>query len=334
MTRDYSDEAYQKMINQIKEINDEQIDGVRDAIGDLGLHIGKWTGLIKTEDTEAYRKKMLDMNNITVDKLDKIFKKVKSTDKRKAKTVKKLGERQKEYNSKLASLSSLIEPEVSLPSVEEIQRICSKANGELKKADTEIDADYQKALKGMQKDVLLSALKGTTGSIVGTGAALLSMPKKMVKNFASGGPVKMAAGAASDTWGLINSVFAVGSGAVAIAAIGIGEVFVKGTGNTKYRELFLEEAEKYSKVEGLADAIIAGSGESKTTKAIKTASNTFEDATNATGVLKHIYRYAETGFDAYEAGGTENAIRNSFYEESKLLKDTKDILGEIDKYKN
>lgn len=234
----------------------------------------------------------------------------------------------------MASLSSLIEPEVSLPSAQEIKRICSKANGELKKADTEIDALYQTTLQGVQKDVLLSALKGTAGSIIGMETTLLAMPAKMIKNLATGGPVKMAAGAASDTWGLINSVFAVGSGAVAISMVGIGEAFVKGSGKTKYRELFLEEAEKYSKVEGLADAIIAGSGESKTTKAIKSASNTFEDASNVTGVLKHIYRYAETGFDAYEAGGTENAIRNSFYEESKLLKDTKDILGEIDKYKN
>lgn len=392
MTRDYSDEAYQKMVNQIKEINEEQLFGFTDAMGDLGLHIGKWTGLIRTEDTEAYRKRMLDMNNTTVEKLNQIFEKVKSIDASNAKTTKKLGERQEVYNSKLASLSNLIQPEVSLPSAEEIKRICSKANGTLKKADTDIDAHYQTTLKGMQKDVVLNTLKGTAGSIVGMGTTLLSMPAKMIKNLATGGPVKMATGAASDTWGLINSVFAVGSGAVTIAAIGIGEVIVKGTGKTKYRELFLEEAEKYSKVEGMADAVIAGSGETKTTKAIKTASNVldtidtganiiqdgkdlitkregivpknpipkhealskksmikeyqesgykhmqnlynaFEGEANAAGVLNHAYKYASTAFDANEPGGTENAILNNFYEESNLLKDTKDIVGEIDKYK-
>lgn len=393
MTRDYSDEAYQKMVNQIKKINEEQLFGFTDAIGDLGLHFGKWSGLIKTEDTELYRKRMLDMNNTTVEQLNKIFENVKSIDDSNAKNVKQLGERQKVYNSKLKSLSNLIQPEVSLPSAEEIKKICSKANGELKKADTDIDTLYQTTLKGLQKDVLLSALKGTAGSIVGAGATMLSMPTKMIMNLATGGPVKMRAEAASDTWELINSVFAVGSGAVAIAAVGIGEVFVMSTGKTKYRELFLREAEKYSKAEGLADAYIATYGEDKMGKTLKTASdvvdtaftgvkvvqdgkglvtkregilpenpfpehdvlrkesmlqkyqesgykhmqnlyNAFEDEANAAGVLKHAYKYAETAFDANEPGGTEGAILNNIYEESKVLKDIKDVIGEVDKYKS
>lgn len=62
--------------------------------------------------------------------------------------------------------------------------------------------------------------------------------------------------------------------------------------------------------------------------------NAFEGEANAAGVLNHAYKYAATAFDANEPGGTENAIINNFYGESKLLKDTKEILGEIDKYKN
>lgn len=391
MTRDYSDEAYQKMVKQIKEINEEQICGFTDAIGDLGLHIGKWSGIIKTESTESYRKKMLDMNNTTVGQLKKIYAKVKSIDDANAKTINQLGERQKVYNTKLKSLSALIEPNVSLPSAEEIKKICSTANDQLKKADTDIKAEYEETLNKMQNDVLLKALKRTTGSFVGMATTIFTMPLKMIEDYATGGPVKMELGAASEAWGLINSVCAVASGAVALALLGIDEVFVEVTGNTSYRESFLKTAEECADAEGMADALIVEYGETKTTKAIKTASdvmdtvdtgfnviqdaknlktkgkgilpenpipehdvlrkadmlqkyqdsgykhmqnlyNAFEGESNVAGVLKHAYDYAETAFDANEPGGTEDALLGKIYEESKMLKDAKDVVDEIGKY--
>ena len=393
MTRDSSDEAYQKMVKQINEINEEQICGFTDAIGDLGLHIGKWSGIIKTESTESYRKKMLDMNNTTVGQLKKIFAKVKSIDDANAKTINQLGERQKVYNTKLKSLSDLIETNVSLPSAEEIKKICSTANDQLKKADTDIKAEYEETLNKMQNDVLLKALKRTTGSFVGMATTIFTMPFKMIEDYATGGAVKMELGAASEAWGLINSTCALASGAVALALLGIDEVFVGITGNTSYRESFLKKAEECADAEGMADALVVEYGETKTTKAIKTASNVidtvdtsynvvqdgkdlsikgktllskkqipeqdtlrnvdmlqkyqdsghqhmqnlynaFERESNVAGALEHVYKYAETAFDANEPGGTADAIRGKVYEESTILKDLKDVVGEIDKYGN
>lgn len=393
MTRDYSDEAYQKMVKQINEINEEQICGFTDAIGDLGLHIGKWSGIIKIESTESYRKKMLDMNNTTVGQLKKIFAKVKSIDDANAKTINQLGERQKVYNTKLKSLSDLIETNVSLPSAEEIKKICSTANDQLKKADTDIKAEYEETLNKMKNDVLLKALKRTTGSFVGMATTIFTMPFKMIEDYATGGAVKMERGAASEAWGLINSTCALASGAVALALLGIDEVFVGITGNTSYRESFLKKAEECADAEGMADALVVEYGETKTTKAIKTASdvidtvdtsynvvqdgkdlsikgktllskkqipeqdalrnvdmlqkyqdsghqhmqnlyNAFERESKVAGVLEHVYKYAETAFDANEPGGTGDAIRGKVYEESTILKDLKDVVGEIDKYGN
>lgn len=234
-------------------------------------------------------------------------------------------------------------------------------------------------------------VKGIFLEIVGISD--LKIPRKNDKQKPKIVLVTSASGGAGKTTIALGIATALSDMYKRVAAVGIGEVFVKSTGKTKYRELFLEEAEKYSKVEGMADAIIAGSGENKTTKAIKTVSNVidtidtganiiqdgkdmitkgegilpknpipehkvlskesmiqkyqdsgykhmqnlynaFEGEANAAGVLNHAYKYAATAFDANEPGGTENAIINNFYGESKLLKDTKEILGEIDKYKN
>lgn len=385
MIRDYSDEVYNCMLKQIDEINSETINCVTDALGDVVLHMGKWTGLIRTSSTEEYQKKMLDMNDTTAKQLKKIFKEVKEIDATKSEDIKKINDRQREYNNKIKQLSDTIHPGVSFKSAEEIKKICSGINGNLTAADKAINEKYQTVLRSTTSDVVLKAVKGTIGGIVNCGVSILSLPVKMIEGLATGGPVKMATEAASDTWGIINSVFSVGSNIGALAAVGLGGVFAFATGNSRYREAGLEEAEKYVGSEGLADALIAEYGENKFTSTVKGVSdmidtidtldsliddskgfikgegilpknpipehevlqkkdmldkykddyrhiqwlyNKYEKQKNNASVVKHVYDYAETIFDVNEEGGVLESLGSEMLEESKLLKDMKDIFGD------
>lgn len=74
MVRRYNDEAYQRLTKQIDKINDETMCGFTDMLGDLVLHMGKWSGIIQTSNSERYQKEMLDMNNTTKNQLKKCLK--------------------------------------------------------------------------------------------------------------------------------------------------------------------------------------------------------------------------------------------------------------------
>lgn len=274
--RDYSDEVYNRMLKQIDEINNETINCVTDALGDVCLHLGKWTGIINTSSTEAYQKKMLDMNNTTANQLKKIFKEVKEIDTTKAEDIKQLNDRQREYNIKIKSLSDTIHPGVSFKSADEIRKLCSEINGKLKDADKAINEKYKTVLKSATSDVMLKAVKGTMGGIVNCGVSILSLPVKMIKGLATGGPVKMATEATPEVWGTINSVFSVGSNLGALAAVGVGSVMALLTKNSRYKELGLEEAENYAGSKGLADSLAASCGENKFTSAVREVSDTID----------------------------------------------------------
>ena len=274
--RDYSDEVYNELIQKINEINNETVSPVTDFFGDIGLFVGKFIGLISLEKSETYYKQMLDMNDITKDKLNKIFHNVRNVNYQYGKKISSLNQRQQSYVAKLNKLSGMIHPNFNMESVETIKSECKVLNKEIKDADKLIHEQYDEELDKAMKKTALKALKGTVGGIVGAGVNVLSMPAKWVATLATGGPTKMTIEAVSDSWGLINSVFSVGSNMGALAAVGIGSGLALITGNSKYKETGLEEAKKYAGAKDMADVLIAECGKNKVTSAVKEVSNAID----------------------------------------------------------
>lgn len=258
MNRDYSEEVYERMIQQIDQINNETSNWIEDGLGDLMLKLGKWVGLIQTTNTKAYQKQMLDMNDTTKKELKQIFDSVRKIDAKYAKKIKNINDRQKNYAKKINKLSEIIQPGVSMMPAGNIRKLCSTINKDLTKADRIIDKQYTEELNYRASIAASNALKGMAGATVGIGVGILSMPAKWALALYTGGPSKMGKEQAKDTWGLINNVFGFASAASSLGALAVGEVVggLKGKTSSMYG-VALETAETYAGANGLADAMEA-----------------------------------------------------------------------------
>jgi hypothetical protein len=86
MKRDFSIEAYAELVSLIEQIQQEELCFITDFLGDIFLRIkhalGKH-GIVDTmSDINAYHKEVLDMENTTLEELDRIFEDVSDLDNR------------------------------------------------------------------------------------------------------------------------------------------------------------------------------------------------------------------------------------------------------------
>mgnify|MGYP000011146226 FL=1 len=281
MVRRYNDEAYQRLTKQIDKINDETMCGFTDMLGDLVLHMGKWSGIIQTSNSERYQKEMLDMNNTTKNQLKKMFENAHKEDLRYSKKIKEIEERQKYYIDKLKVMSDLIKPGMKISS-SEIRQSCSNINEKLRRSDQTVKKNYVKWLKEAENEVAKESLQNIVGDVAGGAIIIGTAPARWLGALYTKGIEGMGVEVIKDTWGLINDVYSLGSHMGALATVGIGKI----TGdNINMRQTALENAEAYKDVEGFADAIDANGEGGAVISTIKEVAQTADSVSAVTDIV-------------------------------------------------
>ena len=84
MYRDFSDASKQRLLGLVKEVEDEKWSDFTDWIGDRWLDFQGWIGHLNIknyiDDVNTYHKKVIDKNNTTSEKIEKIFEDVAVVD--------------------------------------------------------------------------------------------------------------------------------------------------------------------------------------------------------------------------------------------------------------
>lgn len=115
MQRDFSENAKQKLLEYVKEVTETTLWGkIADGISDAGLHVQYWFGALNISkyinNLDAYHKKIIDKNNITADRIEEIFEKVKNIDKRYGDGLEKNVNFSKSVTNFVQNLADTIDP--------------------------------------------------------------------------------------------------------------------------------------------------------------------------------------------------------------------------------
>lgn len=126
MVRDFSQTALDNLLATIDQINDEQICGVTDFLGDLWYGFLDLIGQLDAEDNvdqiSSYHKKVLDKNNTSKEELRKIFDDVHTVDTSFAVRFTSCQARLDNFKALLTSLASMFGPGGSGMSAAQIQK--------------------------------------------------------------------------------------------------------------------------------------------------------------------------------------------------------------------
>lgn len=109
MTRDFSDAAKEKLIQQIKAVTPNGFFGkALDFFGDLGLTLQEKYGELNIQsyanDVDTYHKKILDKNNTEISKIEEIFAAVHEVDESASGTLTPLGDAFEQQRGKISRL--------------------------------------------------------------------------------------------------------------------------------------------------------------------------------------------------------------------------------------
>ena len=207
MIRDYTEQTYERLCEQVDQINAEKMDPIKDQIGDIFNFFQKWIHVLKLDDdmknATQYHKAVLDMYDTTKAELDKIFRKVNNVDQTMSTNTSKLNERQINHSSKLAKLCEMIHPGWKIESVKTIRERCKIYNSNIENLDEQIAVDYDVELKSVMKKEAMEGLRGTLSGIVKLGINIFSMPAKWTMALCTKGPAGMIKEGLSDTWGFL-----------------------------------------------------------------------------------------------------------------------------------
>lgn len=257
MVRDFTEATKEKLLKQIDDINKSTWNPVSDFIGDAFLYGVKWIGLLSLyedmSNVKSYHKIVLDMTDMTKKELNRIFEEVYAVDREFSKNISVLNEQENIYNSKMYKLSSMIKPGFSICDAKTIKSAVSEYNERLKAVNWKVNEIYEKELDWAAKQAVLNSAKGFVSNALNIVVDLVTLPVDMVKNIVTGRPDKIF----TDTWSLINDVFAVGSNMVGIAALGIGYAASGITGNREMKHEAIKSSEAYGGAEGLTDVLDA-----------------------------------------------------------------------------
>ena len=84
MYRDFSDESKKELLGLVREVEDEKLCNFTDWVGDRWYDFESWIGTLDIrkyiDNVNTYHKKVIDKNNTTEKKIEKIFSAVKSVD--------------------------------------------------------------------------------------------------------------------------------------------------------------------------------------------------------------------------------------------------------------
>lgn len=296
MVRDFTQATKDRLSNEIDDINKKTWSPVTDFIGDIFLYGGKWLGILSLNDdmsnVESYQRRVLDMTDMTKKELNDIFDKVYGIDKTFKGYFSDINERIKTYNEKMKYLYGVIQPNFSICSAATISAETSLFNAQLKATDGKINGNFENELDWAAKEAALEATKGIVGSALKAVVDVVTLPVSMIKNVATGNPL----GIVSDTWSIIDDVFAVGSNLVGVTALGLGYGISALTGSNETKHMAIQYGEAYGGSSGLTDTLKAEqemNGESGVTDFMLKASKTMDNASAAFGLFSSAKGFLE-----------------------------------------
>ncbi len=257
MVRDFTEATKEKLSKEIDDINKKTWSPVTDAIGDTFMYAGKWLGILSLDDdmsnVESYQRNVLDMTDMTKKELNAIFDEVYGIDKDFKGYFANFNERENTYNSKLQTLYGMIKPNFTICDAKTIKSMVGKYNERLKDVDGKINKDFEKEIDWAAKEAALNSVKGLAGGVLKTVVDIAVLPVSMIKNVATGN----YGGIFTDTWSLVDDVFAVGSNLVGLTSLGLGYFISACTGNKQQKNLAAKYGEAYGGVTGLTGTLEA-----------------------------------------------------------------------------
>ncbi len=288
MVRDFTEATKEKLSKEIDDINKKTWHPVTDAIGDAFMYAGKWLGILSLNDdmsnVESYQRNVLDMTDMTKKELSDIFDAVYGIDSDFKTYFANFNEHETTYNSKLQTLYSMIQPNFTICDAKTIKSMVGKYNDALKDVDGKINKDFEKELDWAAKEAALDSAKGLVGGVLKMVVDIAVLPVSMIKNVATGN----FAGIFTDTWSLVDDVFAVGSNLVGLASLGIGYGISACTGNKQQKHLAVKYGEAYGGASGLTDTLEAEeeiNGKSGVTTFMLNTSKTIDGVSAAVGLF-------------------------------------------------
>lgn len=257
MVRDFTEATKQRLSSEIEDINKSTWSPVTDAIGDAISYAGKWLGILSIRDdmsnVESYQRKVLDMTDMTKKQLNQIFEDVYEVDKEYGRKFEEIVENEIAYNSRLKAILELIKPNFSICSAATIQKNIGAYDEQLRYTSDITNATFEEEVDWAARQAALEATKGTANSIVRTIIDVVCLPASMIKNVVTGNFI----GIATDTWDIIDDVFAIGSNLVGLASLGLGYAIGGIFGNTKVIHESVKYSEAYGGASGLTDTLKA-----------------------------------------------------------------------------
>lgn len=289
MVRDFTEETKQRLCDEIDDINKKTWSPVTDFLGDLFLYGGKWIGVLSLNDdmsnVTAYQRSVLDMTDMTKKDLKKIFEDVYNIDKEYRDNFEGVFNNENKYNARVEYMASLLKPNFSICSAAEIRKGIKPYNDALKATSKELNETFKKEVDWAAKQAALKSAKGILTGIFKAGVDIVCLPGNMIKNIVTGNYV----GLFTDTWDIINDVFAVGGNLVGLAAVGLGYAIGGLTDSTKVIHEAVKSSEAYGGVSGLTEVLEAEeklNGEGGMTTILRKGSHTIDTVSAGCSLVK------------------------------------------------
>lgn len=343
MEREYTDQVYNRLSDQIDEINMTTISPLTDGIGDIFLHVKDFLGLVDLENIKVYQKELLDKTDVTKSELKKIFQDVENVDQTYSRRMEQVTNRQEIYLKKLVFLSKQLKPNLNVFTKKSLKKGCEKYNKSLSEWDKRISEEYDHVLSNQAAGLALEGARKGIGGVVSGLTTIFCMPVKWAGALYTRGPKGLGEAFVLDTWSLINDVFDVGSGLG--GAAGAGFLWVGGHNkwiNSVGADSGMGDMEKMISEKGLAGvlesqdgpqwAVAFAKGMDSTTEILDIKNkirdlhkspqvlkkeeafkklkkwSKFREEKEIASTIKKIYKVGENGFDLFHGNDLKDVI--------------------------
>lgn len=311
MVRDFTDEAKEKLLSQISDIESHDWSWFTDWLGDMSFHIQKWAGLLRLEENmsnvEAYHKAILDMNNVKSNELEYIFESIYGEETKVANQFAVLNEKLQSLRDNMQRMAGQIDSGFVSADAASIQKIGKELQADLKNVNstlTELQNQEQTKLLTL---LLQEQAKEMVKDCLSVAAEIALLP-------ISKGTLGMLAGLHSGSWDILNHSFAaiesVTATVFAIIGLGAGKI-----GCEEARYSAYQTAKELAELDGLTDHFEKESEKDPNNKLYKTLSSLSEVVDTVNGG----YKVLDTGM------GVADKFLNAG--EVKSVDTTKKILG-------
>lgn len=228
MVRDFTDEAKEKLISQISDIEANDWCWFTDWIGDLSFNIQKWAGLLSLKEdmsnVEEYHKAVLDMNNMKSIEIENIFESVYGEEYYVEGQLKEVNEKLQIIAKNMRKLADGIGTGFVSADAATIQKIGKELKADLKNVNSVLTEFQNKEETRLLASLAKEQAKEMIGDCLSVLVDIAVLPEVLVAHLLARGRVGLWAEWGSQTWDILNHSFAVMESitATGFALIGLG----------------------------------------------------------------------------------------------------------------